>query len=191
MCVGVNFAESLGQSGGAFTGRHCKRNIGIPACAPSRFLTALKPIIPNEDETGYKPVWRTGCTPMFQRAPRTRQQLRAWSSCFDRLARNKFAAHARDQYSAATPDAARPGEFAGENSDAQGDNDKCRSRQNDHGQSDYYQAESNRADEKSTQCRSAVESEARDPFLKPTIHSLIVRYRATNSVSRCSKCGGT
>jgi hypothetical protein len=27
--------------------------------------------------------------------------------------------------------------------------------------------------------------------LKPAIHSLIVRYRATNSVSRCSKCGGT
>jgi hypothetical protein len=58
-----------------------------------------------------------------------------------------------------------PGKFAGENSDAQRDDDKCRSRQNDHGQSDQYHAESNRGDEKSPQCRKAVESEAGDPFL--------------------------
>jgi len=92
------------------------------------------------------------------------------SARFHRLLRDRFAADARNQNGAAPPDAARPGKFAGQNGEAKRDNDNGRSWQNDHHQSDQYNAEANGADEKSTQARPRFEPETRDPFLKPTIH---------------------
>jgi hypothetical protein len=44
------------------------------------------------------------------------------------------------------------------------------SRQNNHHQPDQYNAEANRADEKSAQARPRFEPETRNPFLTPTIH---------------------
>jgi hypothetical protein len=92
------------------------------------------------------------------------------SSRFDRFPRNGFAADARNQNCAAPPNAARPGEFAGQNSEAQWNYDNCGSGQNDHHQPDQYNAEANRADEKSAQARPRFEPETRNPFPKPTIH---------------------
>jgi hypothetical protein len=98
------------------------------------------------------------------------KQFGGMSSRFDWLPRNRFAADARNQNGAAPPNAARPGEFAGQNSEAKWDDDNCGSRQNNHHQPDQYNAEANRADEKSAQARPRFEPETRNPFLKPTIH---------------------
>jgi hypothetical protein len=98
------------------------------------------------------------------------QQFGGMSSRFDWLPRNGFAADARNQNGAAPPNAARPGEFAGQNSEAKRDDDNCGSRQNNHHQPDQYNAEANRTDEKSAQARPRFEPETRNPFLKPTIH---------------------
>jgi len=98
------------------------------------------------------------------------KQFGGMSSRFDWLPRNGFAADARNQNGAAPPNAARPGEFAGQNSETKWDYDNCGSRQNNHHQPDQYNAEANRADEKSAQARPRFEPETRNPFLKPTIH---------------------
>ena len=98
------------------------------------------------------------------------KQFGVMSSRLDWFPRNGFAADARNQNGAAPPNAARLGEFAGQNSDAKWDYDNCGSRQNNHHQPDQYNAEANRADDKSAQARPRFEPETRDPFLKPTIH---------------------
>jgi len=98
------------------------------------------------------------------------KQFGGMSSRFYRIPRNGFAADARNQNGAAPPNAARPGEFAGQNSETKWDYDNCGSRQNNHHQPDQYNAEANRADEKSAQARPRFEPETRNPFLKPTIH---------------------
>jgi hypothetical protein len=97
------------------------------------------------------------------------QQFGVMSSRFDCFPRNGFAANARNQNGTAPPNAARPSEFAGQNSEAKRDYDNCGSRQNNHHQPDQYNAEANRADEKSAQARPRFEPETRNPFLKPTI----------------------
>ena len=98
------------------------------------------------------------------------KQFGVMSSRLDWFPRNGFAADARNQNGAAPPNAARPGEFAGQNSETKWDYDNCGSRQNNHHQPDQYNAEANRADEKSTQARPRFQPETRNPFLKPTIH---------------------
>src|SRR5438132_9799618 len=123
------------------------------------------------------------------------------SSRLDWFPRNGFAADARNQNGAAPPNAARPGEFAGQNSEAKWNYDNCGSRQNDHHQPDQYNAEANCADEKSAQARPRFEPETHNPFLKPTIHKKppsitapprsTLRYLAMKPVSFCSRCGGT
>jgi hypothetical protein len=98
------------------------------------------------------------------------QQFGGMSLRFDWFPRNGSAADARDQNGAAPPNAARPSEFAGQNSEAKWDYDNCGARQNNHHQPDQYNAKANRADEKSAQARPRFEPETRNPFLKPTIH---------------------
>jgi hypothetical protein len=98
------------------------------------------------------------------------KQSAAVSWRFDRFSRDRFATDPRNQNCPAAPNAARPGEFAGQNSEAKWDDDNCGSRQNNHHQPDQYNAEANRADEKSAQARPRFEPETRNPFLKPTIH---------------------
>ena len=98
------------------------------------------------------------------------KQFGVMSSRLDWFPRNGFAADARNQNGAAPPNAARPGEFAGQNSEAKWNYDNCGSRQNNHHQPDQYNAEANCAEEKSAQARPRFEPETRNPFLKPTIH---------------------
>src|SRR6476646_11018276 len=128
------------------------------------------------------------------------KQFGGMSSRFDWIPRNGFAADARNQNGAAPPNAARPGEFAGQNSETKWDYDNCGSRQNNHHQPDQDNAEANRADEKSAQARPRFDPETRNPFLKPTIPKKgllrlrypprsTVHYFAMKPVSFCSRCG--
>jgi hypothetical protein len=112
------------------------------------------------------------------------QQFGVMSSRFDWLRRNGFAADARNQNGPAPPHSARPGEFAGQNSEAKWNDDNCGSRQNDHHQPDQYNAEANRTDEKSAQARPRLEPETRNPFLKPTIHKKPPSLTAPRNVNR-------
>jgi hypothetical protein len=101
------------------------------------------------------------------------------SSRFHRFPRSGFAADARNQNGTAPPNAARPSEFARQNSEAKWNYDNCGARQNDHHQPDQYNAKANRADKKSAQARPRFEPETRNPFLKPFTKKAFLSYGTT------------
>ena len=165
MCVGINFSKALCQSERPFARRqrlnlrrpHLNKvslrfadrwNIGIPACAPSGFPRCSAPVLSHQRSK--TPLGAQTWKSVFRREG---QQFGVMSSRLDWFPRNGFAADARNQNGAAPPNAARPGEFAGQNSEAKWNYDNCGSRQNNHHQPDQYNAEANRADEKSAQAR--------------------------------------
>ena len=84
-------------------------------------------------------------------------------SRFDWFPRNRFAADARNQNGAALPNAARPGEFAGQNSEAKWDDAiVVQAKQSSPARS--IQRSANRADEKIGASAAAISAQNAQPI---------------------------
>ncbi len=175
MCVGINFSKALCQSERPFARRQ-RLNLRRPHLnkVSLRFADRWNIGIPACAPSGFP---RCSAPVLSHQRSKTPLRAQTWKSVFRRegqtIRRHVIASH-----------------------------DNCGSRQNNHHQPDQYNAEANRADEKSAQARPRFEPETRNPFLKPTIHKKglprlrypprsTVHYLAMKPVSFCSRCGGT